>query len=1259
MKKFANKICEKKILILIISLILLILSFIGMKLTKVNYDILVYLPSDIETIKGQNILTDDFNMGSYSTVVVSNLSNKDIIKLEDKIKDVDGVNNVISLYDVVGTNVPVDFLPSEVTSHLHKDNTDILLITFKDGTSANSTIDAVREIRKISKNMKLGGMSSMVLDTMNLSESEIMIYIVIAVVLCILVLELSLDSYLVPVLLLGNMGCAILFNLGSNIFLGEISYITKALVAVLQLGVTTDFSIFLYHSYEDKKKKYENRNEAMSEAIVETFKSVMGSSLTTIAGFLVLCTMKLTLGRDLGIVMAKGVLLGVISVITLFPALLLTFDKYVEKTKHKNFKINFSPLNNFVIKHNKLIFIIFLILLIPMYLANNKVSVYYKIDKSLPETLESISTNNYLRDNYNIVSPEIILVNSNLKSNNVNNMINDLKEVDGIDFVLSYEELKSAGLSDNMLDEDTLSIFKNDKYQAILVNSIYEVASDELNNQIVKVNDIVKKYDDTAIVAGEGPLMKDLINISDTDFKNVNYSSIVCIFIILIIVLRSLSLPILLILAIEFAIFTNMSISYFSGTVLPFVAPIVLGTIQLGATIDYAILLTTTYIENRKKYDKKEAMKLTLDYNGHSIFVSGLCFFAATFGVGVYSKLEMVGSLCTLISRGAIISMIVVITVLPSILLIFDKFVIKERKVNMNKKIKNTIVGSFLILSLFATPVHALSKNETVYSKLEYNGKLKTTFVNEHLINDEKLENINDYSELKDILNINGDETYKIDNNKIVWNSNKNDIFYQGKYDKDLPIELSVTYKLDGKVKELDDILGKKGKVSISIDYKNKDSHNVSINGKNETMYTPFLITTGMILDGKENTNININNGKVISTGTKNIVVGLSAPGLYESLNISSLKNMNNITITFETTNFKLPSIYNVSTPKLISSNDISNLNELDSLYDKTKVLQDNMNLIDESSKKIKSGSNTLKSSLSSSIGKLKNSSGNALSEEEVNAIKNKTVSNVNGIFTSDYLNSISNEAWEEVKNNMDQNDTKVKEIGNNAGLNILGTYLQATGEYNSYLVCQNAINTKGTDYTSYTQEELVACNTINNDGTFMALKNAVETSIKNALSDTSNYVAENVSKSVSENVAKSTAESVASSIAPTLSNEVANAVKNESVKSISESLGTLYNGVDMLDNGINELSNGITKYNDEGIKVLSDIVDNKVKPTSARVKKLVSLGNEYQLTNKNNADETKFVLVIDSKEKKVEEKTNTNKETKTSFIDKVKNLFR
>lgn len=681
MKKIADKICDCKKVILIVSSILLVVSFILMKMTKINYDILVYLPEDIETIKGQNILTDDFNMGAYSIAVIENMSSQDIIKLSEDIRNVPNVNEVMSLYDVIGTNIPIDILPNEITSKLHDDNTDLLFITFSNGTSSSETIDAVKEIRKItSDNVKLGGMSSMVLDTMELSEKEIFIYIAIAVILCIIVLELSLDSYIVPILLLSNIGCAILFNLGTNIFLGQISYITKALVAVLQLGVTTDFSIFLYHSYENKRNKM-TKEQAMTEAIQETFTSVMGSSLTTIFGFLVLCTMKLTLGTDLGIVMAKGVLLGVVCVLTLFPSLLLVFDNLIEKTKHKSLILDFSKLNKFIVKNHVAFFVIFLIILIPAYLGYSKVAVYYKIDKTLPATLESISTNEVLKDKFNVVSPEMILLDSSIKTNDVINMIDEIKDIDGIDFVLSFDELKQSGLTEDMLDKETLNIFKNDKYQMILVNSLYEVASDELNSQVAEVNNIVKSYDKSGIVAGEGPLMKDLITISDTDFKNVNGASIICILLILFIVLKSLSLPFLLIITIETAIFINMSISYFGGVTLPFVAPIVLGTIQLGATIDYAILLTTTYLEKRKNnIEKKQAMLETLNYNGHSVLVSGLCFFAATFGVSIYSDLEMVGSLCTLISRGAIISMLTVITILPSILIIFDKLIIKTTK---------------------------------------------------------------------------------------------------------------------------------------------------------------------------------------------------------------------------------------------------------------------------------------------------------------------------------------------------------------------------------------------------------------------------------------------------------------------------------------------------------------------------------------------------------------------------------------------------
>ena len=679
MEKFAKKICENKNIILIITGILFLLSIVGIKLTKINYDILVYLPKEIETVQGQNILTNDFGMGAYSVVLADNLSSKEILNLEEEFKKIEGVNQVISAYDALGNTIPIDMLPSEITDKIHKDNSDLIFVTFKESTSSLSTINAIDEMKKIANDkVKISGMSAMVLDTMNLSNKEIFIYVVIAVALCLLVLELSLDSYFVPLLLLGNIGIAIIFNLGSNIIFGEISYITKALVAVLQLGVTTDFSIFLYHSYEDKKNKGMKNMEAMQLAIVDTFSSVTGSSLTTIAGFLVLCTMNLTLGRDLGLVMAKGVFLGVISVLTIFPSLILISDKLINKTKHKPFTIHFEKLNKFVIKHHVGIFILFIILIIPAYLANSKVGIYYKIDESLPDTLDSIVANTELKDKFNIVSPEIILIDKDMKNDDVNKMVDEIRGVDGIDLVLSFSKLKSMGLTEDMLPSGLVKVFESDNYQMMFINSTYDIATTELNNQVGKINNIIKKYDSRAILAGEGPLMKDLVNTSDEDFKNVNYSSIICILIIMVIVLKSLSLPILLISAIEFAIFVNMAISYFGGVTLPFVAPIVLGTIQLGATIDYAILMTTNYIRLRVSgKEKKEAMLETTNYCSNSIFVSGMCFFAATFGVGLYSDLEMVGSLCTLISRGAIISMIVVIFVLPSILLIFDKLIMK------------------------------------------------------------------------------------------------------------------------------------------------------------------------------------------------------------------------------------------------------------------------------------------------------------------------------------------------------------------------------------------------------------------------------------------------------------------------------------------------------------------------------------------------------------------------------------------------------
>lgn len=680
MKKISKIITNNSKLIVIISILLMIPALIGYVHTKINYDILVYLPKDIETIKGQNILTNDFKTGAFSFVFVDNNKAVDTLKLESKIKSIKGVNKVFSIYDITDTTIPVEFIPDELKDKLVKKDSTLMLVTFDKGTSDEETIEAVRELRIVSKDSaKVSGMTAMVVDTMELSDQEITAYVLIAVVLCLIVLIFATDSYMVPIFLLGNIGMAILYNLGSNIFLGQISYITKAITAVLQLGVTTDFSIFLYHKYEDEKKKNDDKKKAMENAINETFKSVIGSSLTTIAGFLALCSMDLTLGKDIGIVMAKGVLFGLLCVLIIFPSLLLLFDKPIEKTKHKNFMPKFDKLINVIIKRRNIVLIIFVLLIIPAIYGNKNVGVYYKLDKSLPNYLGSSIANSRLKDEYNIVSPEVVLLDKNIKKEKVEELVNELKEVKGIDLVLSPRTL--TNLPTEIMPDDVESIMDSDKYQLIIVNSTYEIASDELNEQVGVVNDIVKKYDKKAIVAGEGPLMKDLTVIADHDFKMVNYASILVIFILMLIVLKSIGLPIILIVTIEFAIFVNMAIAYYTGTTLPFIASIVVGTIQLGATIDYAILMSTTYLKERTKEKNKElAMKNTLYSSVPSIFISALCFFGATFGVSVYSKIDMIGSICTLLSRGAIISMLVVIFILPALLLLFDKLIMKTTK---------------------------------------------------------------------------------------------------------------------------------------------------------------------------------------------------------------------------------------------------------------------------------------------------------------------------------------------------------------------------------------------------------------------------------------------------------------------------------------------------------------------------------------------------------------------------------------------------
>lgn len=680
MEKFGQFICKHKVAILIISLLLLIPSIIGYKATRVNYDILVYLPDNIETIKGENILADDFDMGAFSVVILENMQSKDIIELEKQFREVGNVEKVVGLTDIIGTDVPLEMLPDEIKDKLYKDNTTPVLVTFKDGISEDTTMETVEKLREISnENCKISGMTATVLDTRNLSDSEVIIYVMIAVALCLIILQLALDSYLAPVLMLLNIGMAVLYNMGTNAFLGQTSYITKAISAVLQLGVTMDFAIFLYHSYKAEKEKASNNDEAMATAIAKTLVSVLGSSLTTIAGFLALCSMNLTLGKDIGLVMAKGVLIGVITAVTTLPAMLLVFDKWVEKTKHKEILPRFEKVKNFNLKHYKAILVAFIVILPFAVYGYTHTENYYNLNKSLPDTLNSIQANNELKDKFDMVSTELLLVDKNMPDYKLNEMLDKIENLDGIEWTLSYSKIsKEVNIPKEMLPEDITSIFESDKYQMVIINSKYEIATNELNSQIEEVNKIIKEYDDTAILAGEGPLMKDLVEISDHDFNSVNTVSIAIILVIMVFVLKSVSLPIILIAAIEFAIFINMGIPAYTGTVIPFIASIVIGTIQLGATIDYAILITTKYKTARiEGKDKHQAIDEALGTSIQSIIVSALCFFGATFGVGMYSKIEMIGSLCSLMARGAIISMVTVLTVLPAFLIVFDKIICK------------------------------------------------------------------------------------------------------------------------------------------------------------------------------------------------------------------------------------------------------------------------------------------------------------------------------------------------------------------------------------------------------------------------------------------------------------------------------------------------------------------------------------------------------------------------------------------------------
>ena len=681
MEKFGKVIVKLRIPILVLSILLLIPSAIGYVNTRVNYDILYYLPDEIETMQGQDILMDDFNKGDYAMVVVQDMDTKAANKLIKKVENVEHVAQVISYTGIVGEDVPSEMVPSKFRKYFENDSTDTTLfaIFFDNTTSSDDTMNAITQIRKETEGQAfISGMSAVVTDTKNLSEKETPLYVLIAVVLVCIVLAIFMDSFLVPVFFMLSIGMAIVYNLGSNILLGEVSYITKALAAVLQLGVTLDYSIFLWHSYKEMKAQYPNdHKEAMAVAIGNTLTSVVGSSITTVAGFIALCFMSFTLGLDLGIVMAKGVIFGVIGCVTILPSLILTFDRALEKTMHREVMPGFDKLAAFIVNHSWVFIIIFLALLGPAIYGQSHTSVYYDLSDTLPEELACSQANKKLEENFDMNSIYMILADTNMSTDTANEMLDKLNDVDGVQFALGLDTALKSGIPQEFLPSKMVSELKGEDYQIMMIATDYKIASDDINNQINKVNDIVKSYDSKAMVVGEAPCTKDLITITDKDFKTVSAVSIVAIFVIILFVLKSISLPVILVAAIEFAIFVNMGIPYFTHTQIPFIASVVIGTIQLGATVDYAILMTTRYKKERSQgLAKKEAIQTALAASIPSIIVSALGFFAATFGVGCIASVDMIGSLCTLMARGAIISMFVVIFILPSLFVLCDKLII-------------------------------------------------------------------------------------------------------------------------------------------------------------------------------------------------------------------------------------------------------------------------------------------------------------------------------------------------------------------------------------------------------------------------------------------------------------------------------------------------------------------------------------------------------------------------------------------------------
>lgn len=680
MKHLSKAIVKCRFIILLAAVGLLIPSAIAYFNVRINYDVLTYLPKEIETMKGQDILLNDFGVGSFSMFIAKDMQAKDVAELKAQIEQVEHVKDVLWYDSFMDLSIPMEMLPTDIYEAFNNADADctMMFIMYDTGMSADETMDAIRNIRLLcDERCFLSGMSALVTDTKELSDKETPIYVMMAVILSMIVLSLSMDSFLIPVFFMLSIGFSIIYNLGSNIIFGEISYITQALTAVLQLGVTMDYSIFLWHSYEAKKQTLPDKRDAMAEAISETFVSVIGSSATTVAGFIALCFMSFTLGLDLGLVMAKGVAIGVLCCVTILPSMILVFDKALEKTKHRPLLPDFTKFAKWIIKNRVIFTILFVIIWIPAIYGYTHTDVYYNLDSSLPKTLPSVMSNTELADDFEMGATHLVLMDVNTSTANKKMMLDDMAKVDGVKSVIGLERLASS-IPEEFIPKELTDEIETDKYELAIVMSEYAVASDEVNEQCDMLSRILKHYDENGMLIGEAPCTKDLIEITAVDFQTVSIVSIGVIFLIILLVFKSITLPVILVGVIEFAIFINMGIPAYTNTVLPFVASIVIGTIQLGSTVDYAILMTTRYkTERYDGKDKKEAVEIALATSIPSIIVSAFSFFAATAGVGIYSNIDMISSLCNLMSRGALISMVTVIVMLPSMLMLFDGIIIR------------------------------------------------------------------------------------------------------------------------------------------------------------------------------------------------------------------------------------------------------------------------------------------------------------------------------------------------------------------------------------------------------------------------------------------------------------------------------------------------------------------------------------------------------------------------------------------------------